>query len=311
MGKSSRKGAAGGGKGPRKKGETLPGGFMVLAHASSKKGGGGARYMYYKRHEMDAKKKRKKKSGEEEGQGEEEEEEEDGPKPNRTLFVCNVPRAFSFEDVASVFSCFGQVEQVLLRGGNPMASVFVPFSQQTLEEAGGGAVAAAARDAPAQSAYVVYESRAAVDKAVEADVSGSCQPYVDGSGAAGGMRGWLEEYKSHRPDPARLQAQVDRFMEGFDRRTEMERRAAAAGPVVDEDGFTLVTRRSRNRTKSTESTVLVRQTKKRKSDRELLDFYRFQRREKKKEELAVLRRKFDEDKRRVAQMKEQRRFKPF
>jgi len=34
---------------------------------------------------------------------------------------------------------------------------------------------------------------------------------------------WLQEYKVARPDPQLLQAQVDRFMEGFDKRSELVR----------------------------------------------------------------------------------------
>lgn len=48
-----------------------------------------------------------------------------------------------------------------------------------------------------------------------------------------------------------------------------------------------------------------------KKDTELKNFYRFQIKEQKVQELDSLRKKFAEDKERVAKMKEQRKFKPF
>jgi len=43
----------------------------------------------------------------------------------------------------------------------------------------------------------------------------------------------------------------------------------------------------------------------------LLNFYRFQQRETQRERIADLRRAFEEDKERVAAMRQRRRFKPF
>jgi len=44
---------------------------------------------------------------------------------------------------------------------------------------------------------------------------------------------------------------------------------------------------------------------------ELTNFYRFQMREAKRDQLQELRRRFEEDKARVARLREGRRFKPF
>jgi len=50
---------------------------------------------------------------------------------------------------------------------------------------------------------------------------------------------------------------------------------------------------------------------KHKKDRELKNFYRFQMKEARKEQIAVLRKKFDLDKLRVAQMRGDRKFRPY
>ena len=51
--------------------------------------------------------------------------------------------------------------------------------------------------------------------------------------------------------------------------------------------------------------------KKKKKDTELKNFYRFQIREEKMKQLDQLRRKFDEDKKKVERMKATRKFNPF
>ncbi|KAJ3416907.1 Ribosomal RNA-processing protein 7 A [Chytridiales sp. JEL 0842] len=92
----------------------------------------------------------------------------------------------------------------------------------------------------------------------------------------------------------------------------------------DADGFILVTRggdttaRKRGSRKDEESGVKVKvaandsgEVKKKKKKAEKVDFYRFQLREAKREQLAELRRKFEEDKKRVEEMKGRRRFKPY
>lgn len=51
--------------------------------------------------------------------------------------------------------------------------------------------------------------------------------------------------------------------------------------------------------------------KKKKKDTELKNFYRFQIREEKMKQLDQLRKKFDEDKKKVERMKATRKFNPF
>ncbi|KAH7326238.1 ribosomal RNA-processing protein 7-domain-containing protein [Stachybotrys elegans] len=82
----------------------------------------------------------------------------------------------------------------------------------------------------------------------------------------------------------------------------------------DDDGFVTVTRggraapASRNEAEEARQKMLDRQAKKKS---ELKDFYRFQLRERRKAEQAAMLRRFEEDKRKVMQMREKRgKFKP-
>lgn len=93
-------------------------------------------------------------------------------------------------------------------------------------------------------------------------------------------------YQISRPDPARLQSEVDEFMLKFKTSEyEKEREKLERLSKMDEDGFVVVTRHKKGR--ATDGTIAVSvasnaidPTKLKK--KELVDFYRFQMRERKK-----------------------------
>jgi len=133
-----------------------------------------------------------------------------------------------------------------------------------------------------------------------------------------GYKQWMQQYKYTRPRPKALKTRVDNYMVNFTRMEEIEKLELDKKiNIVDEDGFTLVTRRARRNTNISKDGASV--TAARYEDvknlkpkkKELQDFYRFQMKEKKRNELAELRRKFEEDKKRIAELKSTRRFKPY
>ena len=54
-----------------------------------------------------------------------------------------------------------------------------------------------------------------------------------------------------------------------------------------------------------------RESRKKRKAKELANFYQFQQRESQREAIAELRKKFNKDKERVAELRARRRFKPF
>ena len=89
-----------------------------------------------------------------------------------------------------------------------------------------------------------------------------------------------------------------------------------ADGVADEDGFITVTYKKKRRHDDAEegddtasgAAATNGRRKKRKKNLELVNFYRFQMREAKRERLAALRQRFEEDKARIAKMKAARKF---
>lgn len=87
-----------------------------------------------------------------------------------------------------------------------------------------------------------------------------------------------------------------------------------SGDDADEEGWTLVTKKSRNpglaRKESVETKLNSKMAQKKKT-KQLKNFYRFQIKESKMQHLAKLKEKFEEDKKRISAMKQNRRFKPY
>ena len=119
-------------------------------------------------------------------------------------------------------------------------------------------------------------------------------------------------YKAHHdlryPDRAALQASVDEFMEVFSTQ-EAERTKALSRQrsEPDEDGFVTVTRGGRaGPAREEEARLKEEELKTREKNRVKDDFYRFQLREKKKERAKELVKGFEEDRKKVEEMKGRR-----
>jgi len=130
-----------------------------------------------------------------------------------------------------------------------------------------------------------------------------------------GFQWLLEHNRLSYPDRAALQAGVDAFFTVFNRKEqEAAQLAKRLRNEPDEDGFVTVTRGGRKDPAGRQEAEEARRkmlAKEEKKKSELTNFYRFQMREKKKEEQAELLRKFAEDRRKVSAMREKRgKFQP-
>lgn len=127
---------------------------------------------------------------------------------------------------------------------------------------------------------------------------------------------WISEHlQLSRLSKLEAKTAVHGFFTAFNRKeTEAAELAKRLRNEPDEDGFVTVTRggraapASRNEAEEAKQRMIDRQAKKKS---ELKDFYRFQLRERRKEEQQALVRRFEEDRKRVSDMREKRgKFKP-
>ncbi|XP_047945842.1 uncharacterized protein LOC125192342 isoform X2 [Salvia hispanica] len=134
-----------------------------------------------------------------------------------------------------------------------------------------------------------------------------------------GMKKWITHYHQSRPGLEVLQERIDDFIMAHEAREEQakaERLAQAA-----EGGWTVVVHQ-KGRKKSTEAesgiavgsvaqaAVLDKMGKKKKKEVGL-DFYQFNRREAHRNEIMMLQSKFEQDKKRIQQMRAARKFHPY
>uniref|UniRef100_A0A0D9VAG9 Ribosomal RNA-processing protein 7 C-terminal domain-containing protein n=1 Tax=Leersia perrieri TaxID=77586 RepID=A0A0D9VAG9_9ORYZ len=133
-----------------------------------------------------------------------------------------------------------------------------------------------------------------------------------------GMKKWILEYKQKRPGLKVLQQRIDEFVTAHEEQQEQERKEREARAA--EDGWTVVAHhKGRKKTTDTEtgtavgsvSLAAMQEKMANKKPKEIdMNFYRFQKREAHISELAMLQSKFEQDKKRIQQLRAQRKFKP-
>lgn len=134
----------------------------------------------------------------------------------------------------------------------------------------------------------------------------------------GGSAYFLAKYRAQVLNPDRLAAEVALALADFDRaENESVQLLRRQTQLVDEDGFTLVVG-SHRKTKAgvlgkqkLAATVELDKANAAMKKKEKEDFYRFQLRQRKKEEMNDLLRKFKLDQEKVRLMREKKRFRPY
>uniref|UniRef100_A0A6M2D151 Hipothetical protein n=1 Tax=Rhipicephalus microplus TaxID=6941 RepID=A0A6M2D151_RHIMP len=223
----------------------------------------------------------------------------------RTLFVVNVPPYCDEDSLKRIFGDCGKVSKVWLQkspsSGKPAENVSSFFP--SVPPVTGFKVA-----------YVVFHKEAAVGRALALSLSEPRVLHHEDCNDVVGVAKWCAQYKSTFVDAEKVQKEVDTYMADYDARLEEEKqRAKAMDGVPDEDGWITVTKYGKRpvipRTDAVSQKISSAEKKKR-SQKELVNFYSFQIRESKMEKIAQLRKKFEEDKRKISLMKASRRFRP-
>ncbi|KAM8929957.1 ribosomal RNA-processing protein 7 homolog A [Pelodytes ibericus] len=221
---------------------------------------------------------------------------------NRTLFVINIPAYCTEKCLIQIFSSCGTVDFVELQEqpGPSGKNQTVQTKYFDHKQPKGFKVA-----------YVVFTNPSGVR---EFKFLNFKQPYVLGF-VETGIHKWIDDYEKTLIDSEDLQLEIDEFMKEYDRRVkEEDDKAKDEEGVPDEDGWVKVTRKGRRPGIARTEAVNLRMTerdKKKRTQKELLNFYAWQHRDSKREHLAELRKKFEEDKQKIALMRAQRKFRPF
>ncbi|XP_065532747.1 ribosomal RNA-processing protein 7 homolog A isoform X1 [Lathamus discolor] len=226
--------------------------------------------------------------------------------PHRTLFVLNVPPYCTPGSLSRLFSRCGHVQSVdMCDKPGPGEEKEKLNSKFFNRKAVTGF----------RVAYVVFKKPAGVQAAKALSQEGPLLISTESHPVKTGVRKWITNYAASIVDQEELKAEVDAYMQDYDKKIEEEEaKAAKEEGVPDEEGWVKVTRRGRKpglpRTEAANLRLLEKEKQKR-ARKELLNFYAWQHRETKREHIAQLRKKFEEDKQRIALMRAQRKFRPY
>ncbi|KAF8607798.1 hypothetical protein BDV93DRAFT_519801 [Ceratobasidium sp. AG-I] len=274
----------------------------------------------------------------------------------RTLFLVNVPVDATARDLISLFKSAGTVERVIFaKKSLPQSSDDVDSQDEGEEddiEAGAGTsgskpnTLAPPKAAPlidtslrrsdrsGRTAHIVFLDESSLGRALSLASSKTTLswPPADTSAEPRGLALYLKRHNRSRPALDDVSSHVDTYMQRFDFDQAAKRAAATeykkGVPIVDEDGFELVTRggaygktvgggvgvaskQFELSVKRGDLAASQRKKKGRDKSKDLEGLYSHEQREKKRKAFMDLRERFEQDKMKVAKLKSTRRFKPY
>lgn len=218
----------------------------------------------------------------------------------RTLFLVNIPPYADEKGIANAFQEAGIAESVQLclkpNQSEPTTEGFTPEIKKPSFRVG----------------YIVFSKVVELDKALKLS---ELEPMnSDKHKILTGMSKWMEQYNSSILTQTSLKEKVENFMKRHDEDTKKAEDKEKELEQEDDEGWVTVTKRGKvqsfARSEKVENKIIQKEEKNKKR-KELKNFYTFQIRESKMKHIVTLRQKFEEDKRKIAQIKQNRRFKPF
>eukprot|EP00093_Oithona_nana_P008782 08782.XXX_378949_378047_1 [CDS] Oithona nana genome sequencing. len=167
--------------------------------------------------------------------------------------------------------------------------------------------------------YIVYEKEVSMKKALKMDLSHPFILSTEDNPVLTGAKKWKREYNEQIVMPGKideLKNAIETFVQQIDDKREEARNKAEEEAEADDDGWVTVSTKSKKRSTigagksdKVKARLKAKEAKKRKN-KELRNFYKFQVKEGKLEKLQELRDKFEGAKEKQRKMITERRFKP-
>lgn len=216
----------------------------------------------------------------------------------RTLFVADVPPEFTEATFKHMLKGFGKVERVRIstRADQRHQNMLVRRIYALEPHA----------DERTLFAHIVLKESDTLRRLLA--VNEAAAPLSAQHPAPQGIQKWLDEHQKRYEDPGTLQEEVDKAIADYEAAEEKRRKQRdLARTTTDEEGWTTVAYgRRRGEVEGEDG-----EHKKKKKDQQMLNFYRWQQREARRDQIAELRRKFEEDKQKIALMRQTRKFRPY
>lgn len=220
----------------------------------------------------------------------------------KTLTVLNIPPYATEESIARVFSIAGQVENVKLIDSykNEHKTKYQVHSKFFNE----------AEPFKFLIGFVVYKKSESLDLILRVKELPSLSS--DDHPVLTGIAKWTEQYNKRMVDAVEMQTEIDEYMKHYDK---VKKAGNVQEDEADDDGWVTVGKKGHNAGFQQKESVISKLEQKlqaqRKKAKNLTNFYSFEFRESKKQQLVELRKKFDDDKFKMKSMKQNRKFKPY
>eukprot|EP01134_Creolimax_fragrantissima_P007638 CFRG7638T1 len=229
-------------------------------------------------------------------------EETDETPAGRTLFVANIPTGYTESTVEAVFKVSGAISNVTLHKRSNQR-----HTNTLARELYGGNHG---DDDLARFSHVVFKSAKSLEKALMI-AKKDAKPTASTEGLlATGMEKWVQDCQSGTyPDVSDMNEEATIAMQRFDELQEKRkamRQAAKNQP--DDDGWVTV---SYGKRANRENELAEEERLRKKKKKDMSNLYKWQQREQRRDQIADLRQKFEEDKQKIQLLKMQRKFKPY
>ena len=233
---------------------------------------------------------------------------------DRTLFCANVPPWATTETIQRVFQLNGAVEHVYFQC-QPSVGPPVPRREnENIFPTPPGSDPYHVKSG-FKFAYVVFERSSAVKNAMskmdssKVHVASTAQNPI-----LVGLKKWNAEYNEQWLDKSDIKKSIESFMTDYDQTAAKAKEREENLTEPDDEGWVTVTKVDKKKaTRRTEKRSEEGNKKGRKKKKKLVlqSFYSHQIREEKMSKVQELRKKFEEDKLKIAKMKSDRKFRPF
>lgn len=213
---------------------------------------------------------------------------------DRSLFVLNVPPYINQDNLKHAFEDAGEIEEIYVceKPGDFVEPIDSKYFQPETKFS-------------FKCAYLVFKTSRGLQNALQLT-------QVASGAVKTGLAKWCEAYTDKLVKPKELKAEINKYMAAYDERKQAEADAAKLGDAPDDDGWVTVTKKTHPVTEKKESVLnrIGNKEKAKKKRKELKDFYRFQLKDSKIKQLATLRKRFEEDKKKVEILRNTRKFRP-
>ena len=236
---------------------------------------------------------------------------------DRTIFCANIPPWATTESIKRIFQLNGVIEHIYFQC---QPSVGPPEPQRKNDN-----IFPTSPDSDPyhvesgfKFAYIVFERSSGVKNAMsKMDLSKVHVASTAENPILLGVRKWNAEYNQQWLDKSEIKKNIESFMTNYDQTVAETKQREEQLTEPDDEGWVTVTKVAKKKaTRRTEKgdeegASTGKKGRKKKKKLVLQSFYSHQIREEKMSKVQELRKKFEQDKLKIAKMKSDRKFRPF